>query len=360
MTDTPFWNEDWMKIQQQYWDQWTKFAQQANGLQTPKNPWEQAMEHWMQAVIPAASQSNPGQEFMQKMLEQGKVFMNLTNSVMNGMKDTTDWNTVLEKAFASMSQNFAGGDQGPQKSLEQMMGFWQSPMDAWQKMAGNIPNYAADLSSVNWKNPLEQMLNIPSFGFSRETEDKYKQFMQAGMDYQQALSAYSLQFKTMPEACMMRMKDHIAKLQESAKSIDSARELYDHWVYVCEAVYADIVISDDYSKAHGALVNALMRLKQIWGELMDKKLAVWNIPTQREMRSMQSRLQDSKREIRALKKQVAELSERFSTLNVASSATEATMPATTTTTSTRKKAVTKKSTTKKAAAKKASVNTEQK
>jgi len=47
--------DDWLSLQQKYWEQWTDMSRRAMGAQAPQaNPWEGALDHWWKAFAPAA------------------------------------------------------------------------------------------------------------------------------------------------------------------------------------------------------------------------------------------------------------------------------------------------------------------
>jgi class III poly(R)-hydroxyalkanoic acid synthase PhaE subunit len=309
MSDSSFWNEDWMKTQKKYWDQWTEFNRRAAGMAQPQQtPWEHAMDHWLQAISP--NTSTQSKQFLDKMLEQGKLFMRLGDSFMNNMEHTENWTDALEKTFDQLHQNMNNLSASGHDTMNRFMGFWQSPVENWQKMTCNMP-YSNPEPMMESLNLTEKLLGAPSLGYSRELEEQYKQLMQAGIDYQKALLAYNNCFNDLPTVAVMRMKDRIQALNDSGKSIDSARSLYDHWVAVCEEAYAERVMTTEYTKTHGELINALMKVKNIWGELTDRRLSDLSIPTRREVRTLQDRLQESRREIRAMRDEIDSLKQQF-------------------------------------------------
>ena len=244
-----------------------------------------------------------------------------------------DLSEALNQTFEKLQSNFTEGSDKAnafaEDGMARMMGFWQGPMETWQKFASQTP-FSTDglninLGGMGGGNPMEQMLGMPGLGYTREDEERYKQLMAAGMDYQQAMLAYNQFFSDMGQVSVERMKDKVAKLQEAGKTIDSGRALYDLWVAACEDVYAERAITPEYSKLHGGLVNALMAFKNKWGEIMDNRLASMNMPTQREMRTLQNRLQETRREMRSLRSEVEQLKEQM--LAAKSQSTVAAAPA---------------------------------
>jgi len=70
-------------------------------------------------------------------------------------------------------------------------------------------------------------------------------------------------------------------------------------------------MTPEYAKIHGRLVNALMAVKQKLSHLVDESLGGLNMPTRRELRTLQDRLQESRREYKALRVEVELLREQM-------------------------------------------------
>jgi class III poly(R)-hydroxyalkanoic acid synthase PhaE subunit len=332
MTESPFWNDDWMAVQQKYWHNWNEMSRKAMGLEPPKSPWENAMDHWWQALAPSAP--NSSREFVEKMMQQGKLFFQMGDQFSRNMTEGKDWQDALNQTLEKMQSAFAAGAEqsagAAESGFNQMMAFWQNPMNSWRKLAGNLP---LNHDMANMPNLFEQMLNAPGLGYTRETEERYKQLMQAGLHYQKAFAAYTHFFSDLGTTSAQRMKNKVAGLKEQGEAIDSARKLYDLWVAACEEVYAEHTMTAEYAKIHGELVNALMAFKKVWNELLDYRLGLLNMPTQREIRTLQCRLQESRRELRhlsgdvdRLKEQIAELAKQPTATPPAAETTAAPKP----------------------------------
>lgn len=300
MGQSPFWNDDWMKIQNQYWEQMNKFSRQAaNVTSPPKSAWESSMDHWWQTISPNVDSGV--NDFMQKMIDQGKSFMHMGESLSENMEHTSNWTEALERTFEQMHKNVNDATNSAHEGMNNILSFWQSPQENWKKFAGNMP-FANPEPMMESLNLAEKILGVPSIGYSRESEEQVKALMQAGVDYQCALLEYNNIFNDLGTVSIMRMKDKVQALKDAGKSIDSGRALYDLWAAVCEEAYAERVMTEEYTQVHGELVNTLMRVKNIWGKLVDKHLADMHMPTQREVRTLQDRVQQSRRDMRSMEK----------------------------------------------------------
>jgi len=300
MADTTFWTDNWMDLQRQYWEQWTQLQQKAMGTDSAvANPWEAAMNHWWEAV--SGSLPDLSRDFLGKTMDQGKAFFRMADELSRlAGKDENAWQEVIDNLARSFTQtsSAAGSDYAA--------GFWEMPLDNWQRIVSTLSPLPGDMlrgmPTTGFKENMDRILGAPGLGYTRESQEQYQSLSQSVLAYQEALAEYSLFFGRMGERAAMRLGDLVKE-----KPVESARGLYDAWIHCCEEEYAEQVMTPEYTKLHGTLVNALMRVKHRWGELLSEYLSAMNIPTQEDLRTLQRRVQEHRREIRALHKEIAEL-----------------------------------------------------
>lgn len=314
MSEQNFWNSDWMAVQQKYWEDWTEMSRKAMGMAQPKkSPWEQGLDHWWQAVAPAAPDAARG--FMHKMMEQGKQFFHMAeefakNLQVNGGAD--DWADVVKRTLSDMQQAFSGAAQpGGDDALHKMMAFWEMPMDNWQRMLSSLSLVPGDvLRNMPHGGPranLDRFLSAPGLGYAREEQGQQQQMMRLVIEYQRALQEYMQFFSNLGMLSVDRMRQLVGSKVADGGSIDSARALYDDWVGCCEEVYSEQVMTPEYARIHGQLVNALMGVKKQMGTMVDEALGTFNMPTRAELRTLQERMQENRREIKKLRAELSAL-----------------------------------------------------
>jgi len=147
-------------------------------------------------------------------------------------------------------------------------------------------------------NHVNQALSAPGLGYTREEQAQYQDLARRGIEYQQAMQEYMQFFSGLGTKSVGRMRDF---LESQNKPIESARGLYDAWVGCCEQVYADEVKTPDYARISGRLINAQMAVKQRMSVMVDEALGAMNMPTRSELRTLQDRLQETRREYKALR-----------------------------------------------------------
>jgi len=213
---------------------------------------------------------------------------------------TEAWSQVLSSLTDSFKQS-PGVD-----SFKQGSGFWEMPLDNWNRMVSALSPVPGDtlrgMPTGSVKEHLDRVLGAPGLGYTRESQAQYQSLSQAILEYQEAMTEYSLLFSRMGEKSVGLLQQ---RMQD--KPVESARQLYDSWIGCCEEVYAEQVMTPEYIQLHGRLVNALMMVKSRWGEILNEFLAMYNIPTRDDLRTLQIRMQEQRRENKTLRAEVTAL-----------------------------------------------------
>jgi len=284
------------------------------------------MDHWWQAVSPSL-QGMP-RDFMEKMLGQGKALFRMGDDITRQMTAGQNWASAIEKTMSDMQKAFedsigavTGSAGADNTALSNLMGFWEMPMDNWQRMASSSSLMPGDiLRNFSPHGHMDRFLSAPGLGYTREEEEQYKDTVQCAINYQKALGEYARFFSRTGMLSVARMKQKVQELTEGGDTIDSARGLYDLWISACEEVYGEQVMAPEYARIHGHLVNALMELKQRLGQMVDTSLGAFNMPTRRELRTLQDRLQETRRENKTLRSELNQLKEQVMQLQVTTTA----------------------------------------
>jgi polyhydroxyalkanoate synthase subunit PhaE len=313
-------NDDWLQLQRTYWDQWTDLNRKALGLDAPKTAaWEGALDHWWQALAPAAP--DPVRDCMDKMVQQGKMFFRMADtfaSELTASGTPADGWDAITKVFADMQKAFGGDYAQGDEALHKMLAFWELPYDNWQRMTSSLSPIPGDLlrnmPHDQVKESLNRFLSAPGLGYAREEQSQYQDLVRRTLAYQQALQEYLAFFSHLGVKSTDRMRQTLEKLTKEEKTVDSARSVYDTWVSCCEEVYAEEVRTPEYARIHGQLINAQMALKRRMSVMVDETLGAMNMPTRSEMRTLQDRLQESRRESKALRHEVESLKKEIRSL----------------------------------------------
>lgn len=333
MSNKGFWDDAWIDVQKQYWENWSELSRKAMGLEEPKaSPWEQGLNHWWRAVSPAAP--DPVRGFMEKMLEQGKAFFRMGEEFaknLQGPGKGTDWSEALTRTFSDLQNAFTGAARGQDdEALHKMMAFWEMPLDNWQRMVSSLSVLPGDMLRNMPHGAagghLDRFLSIPGLGYAREEQAQQQQLVRLVLNYQRELQSYLEFFSEMGMASVECMRSKVMERSDQDKPIDSARALYDLWVQSCEESYAEQVRTPRYAELHGRLVNALMAVKQHLGQMVDETLGAMNMPTRAELRTLQDRMQETRRDNKRLRAELESLVEKVERLGQPVSSTSAATP----------------------------------
>ena len=309
MTKNAAWTDEWMEMQQKYWQSWADATQRLFGQESsPVAAWGGAMDNWWKNLSPAAD-SDLSRGFMDKMIEQGKAFFEMADQFTRGFAAAgaggqADWSGAVDRITGSMKDAFAKMGTGD-ASLHKMLAFWELPLDNWQRTVSSLSLVPGDLlrnmPTEGMRTGIDRVLGAPGLGYTREEQGQYQALMRAVLEYQETLAEYLGLFSKMGMGAAERLQWLIKEAEAKQKPISSARSLYDMWVSCCEAEYADQVMTDEYTALHGQLVNALMRVKHRMGIIVDEYLGAMNMPTRRELRTLQDRVQEARRETKKLR-----------------------------------------------------------
>ena len=319
MSEDSFFSNDWMETQRKYWDSWIAMNRKALGQagESQTAPWGAALDHWWKAVSPAAPAAS--KQLMERMMDQGKSFFQMTESLMPGAGQ--DGLTAFNKALDDMQKAFTGvltGANGEQNTMHRMLAFWELPYDNWQRMVSTLSpmpgDFLRNMPHDSVKEHVDRLLSAPGLGYTREEQGAHQELMRCALEYQKALREYLAFYSQLGSKAIERLRSHTQKLIADGKTIDSARAIYNDWVDCCEAVYAEEVSTPAYAQLHGDLINAQMLFKHRLSVMVDENLGALNMPTRAEIRTLQDRLQETRRENKQLSKDIRALQHQVEAL----------------------------------------------
>lgn len=332
MSNANDWTTSWLNSQQNYWKAWADMAQRGmKAPEAPKNPLADGLTQWWQTVAPMAPPA--GREVFDKLMEVSKGYYTMAERFMSGAQAKPDggmeaingWLDGMQKMWGDWSQMgsaFRPEGMFPHDQFKGLTTFWDLPMDTWNRLAANVMPMPGDFTQAfhpEGGNPMHQQVNkflsIPAVGYSRESQEQYQILAQRQMDYMAATQAYQMAFGKLG---MESAKGFQAALQERVKEgkpISSLRELYDQWVEMSEAAYAEFVMTQEYQTLYGRLVNTLLALKHQMARMVDQTLEAMHMPTHAEISTLQCRQQELRRDNLKLHKELKSMQAQLEALH---------------------------------------------
>ncbi|WP_184334013.1 poly(R)-hydroxyalkanoic acid synthase subunit PhaE [Povalibacter uvarum] len=203
----------------------------------------------------------------------GDKWLDLGQSWLQGIADTASQGT----------QSFAGFQVG-----EELLDAWKS---AWT---------AAGVTQQSAARAFSDMLGrLPPVGLAREHTEAWRELAAAQAECAQLEQELRGALLGVQRDALDLLEQRV---RERKEPIGGYRDLYNLWVECAEQVFAKVAHSETYGKLQAELGNASMRLRARQQKVVEYGLRQFDLPTRSELNSVH-------RQIRALKQQVADLSQ---------------------------------------------------
>lgn len=323
------WMDGWMDAQRAYWQSWANLARRGTPApEAPGNPFTDGLSQWWRTLAPMAPDA--GKEVFDRLIQASQGYFSLAERFMagadqadNGMKALDDWLDGMRGMWDDWSRagsTFAPGMAG-MPDFKGLTTFWDLPMDTWNRLAANVMPMPGDFTRAfhpEGANPAHEQINrflsIPAVGYTRESQEQYQALARKQMDYLAATQAYQAAFGKLGATTTTAFQHALRERAREDKPIGSLRELYDLWVEMSEAAYADFVMTNEYQTLYGRLVNTLLALKQQMARMVDQGLEAMNMPTHAEISTLQCRQQELRRENLRLNREIKEMRKQLDAL----------------------------------------------
>jgi len=321
MSETNPWVDQWLKAQQQFVSAWSDMAKPGSepSSTSQADMWADSFELWRKAC--SGSSQPEMQHALDKCFDMGKGYFTMAEQIGKGIAAgaSTDEAVMqwLEQIKAMMQQMSGQASTGMPTAVDGFIKQWFGPVESWQQMAAAMApmqQSAWQMPGINTSvfnmgeavDPMGKLLSSPGIGYFREPQEKQQQGIQLALEYQQSNFKFNQAFLQVSITSLQEFQQRVMS-PDPSESPGSLRELYDHWVTISEAHYAEFAMSEEYQALYGDMVNRLMALKKHYSEITDDLLKTMNLPARSEIDTMQQRLQQLRRENFTLKKEVGEI-----------------------------------------------------
>ena len=203
----------------------------------------------------------------------------------NSAQDIADaWRQALGGAGANPFEALLGGMRGP--GLE--------GLEQWSEAAKPfLQGMRAESMGA---------LNMPTFGFTREHQERLQALAQAQVQWQDTLSAYNALMGSVSKDAYSRFESKLAEREEPGRQIGSARALFDLWIDAAEEAYAESALSPEYRKVYGAMVNAQMKLRSGVQGMAEQAAGTLGLPGRTELDSAHRKIAELERQLRRMQR----------------------------------------------------------
>ncbi|MGH8624590.1 MAG: class III poly(R)-hydroxyalkanoic acid synthase subunit PhaE [Gammaproteobacteria bacterium] len=315
----PFWNEEWVKLQKQYWDVWSAVQGDVGDKPNPKNnnPWAEVLDQWSKFLHPNGNEDTAA--LFERTVTQGKAFFQLSDEYTKFLKSASeltkasdDWQTLLRDRFEEVKSAFSSFQIPHGGPVGGLAAFWNLPLDTWRRTVSGASLLPGDfLQSVKpevWEGVseglherMERFLSVPGVGYTRESQEQVQETVRLAVNYQRAWQEYANAHARLGINTLERLLERVIQGIEQGEELSSLRDVYELWVECGEEVYLEFVSTDDYAEIYGRMVNALMALKHQGRAMTDEGMGALGMPTRRGFDTIQRRQQELRRQLMELK-----------------------------------------------------------
>lgn len=291
----PPWPGDFESVAQQYWSLWGDALRQAGATPTMAMPgaapgWQQTVDWWSKLVPGGQPQVDEAVGRFQRQASQWFGQMQQVAAQFTGRDhDATDigraWRSALGMAeptaahnpFADIFRSMQGGAHG---------------LDGWiQQMRPWLENLQRD--GDRWT-------HLPTFGLSREHQERWQHLLQAYQDYQRQVGEYDQLMLQVAQDAFVRFERKLEEHTEPGRQLQNARALFDLWIDAAEEAYAQVAMSNDFRHVYGGLANAQARLRLGVQREVEQVCAQFGMPTRTEVDSAHRKIVELERALRKL------------------------------------------------------------
>lgn len=288
MGDADFLSDEWLEAQREFWANLSARDEQEEGAQAATtNPSEQALNQWWQALAPAAPPMI--QELLEKTVAQGRQLFQLAERFAETQQTAAgspDWQMAVQQTFGDL-RGIIGGIAGSMHPLPEAL--------LSEAAAGSSGDY------------LKRLFALPGLGSGHKSQVQQRELLARLLRYQQARQDYERFYVDLGNRAISRLQEQVAQSDGQGGRIDSARALYDLWVVSCEAVYAEQVMTPEYVRLYGELINSQMTLKQQMRSLLDDTFCTLGLPTTQDIRLLEQRAHQDRQAIKSLRHELSDL-----------------------------------------------------
>jgi class III poly(R)-hydroxyalkanoic acid synthase PhaE subunit len=327
----------WAEAQRALWDAWSEMAYGA-AKKTPSfnditDEWQklaaQSLKAWGEAADPIARST--AEQFVAAqgvMLRFVDFAAHAWETAAPKIKSGADWQEALSDSMEQLRQSWLGLPAQAEAMTQDMDALWQLYLDQWHAFGqpwGNVWSSAPGLMGRGvagdsaaifelsnayrqaYQQTLGRLAQSPNLGMARESTARMQEGFDAFVAWNLANVEYQAVLGEVWEAAFKQFGEDLAAMAEKEEKIESVRELVMLWTRGAERIFVDAFRSERYTLAQGKLLNATMEYTIAQRRIIEEYMEMFDLPTRSEVDEAHRRIYELRKEVKALKKQVAEL-----------------------------------------------------
>jgi class III poly(R)-hydroxyalkanoic acid synthase PhaE subunit len=341
----------WAETQKKAWEGWYDLARSGPGMNStslfsnmsdPMQMFKQGIEAWT-AGSGSTGQGMAGQLFngQRAMMQTLELLTQSWQIVSKNLDTGKDWHGDVQQNTQQWVERILGVPSRMFETTANTQELWQSFMGEWgpllkpwltsvnQMASGHLGEglmgSSAGMSKLfnlemdgltrlfNFETAREtafdQLSQLPSVGFSREQNAKLLRAFDAFVDLRNAHTKYQSALSAAMGEAIKRTMEKLADMAKEGESIHSVRELNKLWLEVADQVFTEMLASDEHTQLQNEVTSAGLKHRIELQKVTEMILKNFNLPTRSELDDTYRTLYHLRKEVKTLKKTVAELTQ---------------------------------------------------
>ncbi|WP_027080314.1 class III poly(R)-hydroxyalkanoic acid synthase subunit PhaE [Luteimonas mephitis] len=282
--------DDFEALARQYWNAWGEALRGASpdAAKAGTQPWQDVLDWWGRFAPGGRGQDNDvlarfNAQAGHWLAQMQQVAAQFGGQQASPREIVAAWKRAMESAGGNPFGDLMRGMRG-----HGLQGFEQ-----WFEQASPYLEGLRN-ESLSW-------LRTPTFGFTREHQQRWQQLGLAMADYRKCTQAYDELMRKATQDAFAVFEDKLAEREEPGRQVQSARALFDLWVDAAEDAYAKIALSHEFRDVYGKLVDAQMRLRGGVQREVEQASALFGMPTRTELDGAHRKIVELERQVRRLR-----------------------------------------------------------
>jgi len=332
-------SEAWVEAQKTLWETWAEaMSSKPKSVTSTSKPemtdvWSQIagqnIEAWQTGAAPiaraATEQFFAVQETAIRFLEFST---RLWEAIGPKMQAGEDWTSTLEKSLEQFRKQVIQFPEVAKGTVEDINSLWNDYLQQWQRfgqpwmlamqrapeffarmMTGDSTAYIglSNLYREAYQGTFARLVASPGLGMTREFNEKFQVGFDAWVSWQLATLEYQGVVSEIWERAFKQFREDLISLAEKGEKIETLRDFVLLWTRGAEQVFTEAFQTESYVLAQGKMLNAALAYRVHEREIIEVFLNLYDLPTRSELDETHRRIYELRKEVKALKKTIAEL-----------------------------------------------------
>jgi class III poly(R)-hydroxyalkanoic acid synthase PhaE subunit len=241
-----------------------------------------------------------------------------------------DWQTVLSKYVEQMRQQMMPDAEAMSQATQDTAQLWRMYMERitsmsqpWMGVAGQLPSVFGgamsgegssqfmELTKMYWNafdTTFGSLSQSPGFGLTREHEERLAKGFEAWQKVQRSYNDYQVLMADAWSGVFEQVLNELKDRSENDKPVQGVRELLNLWIGAADRSFDKVFRTEEYARVQGQFVTDYMNYRIQEQAIVEEMMRYGYTATRSEVDEAHRKIQELRRELKALKKSIGQKS----------------------------------------------------